>query len=136
MSRFFMPGQNNVFASRLNAVRKANNLKTVDLASLIGLGHTSVSKMEAGETKPSVRTLMALVKVLNVSADYLLGLSDCPRINHSEGGKGLPLLPSWVMGNLDGLAALDDDRAEIVRDLIARYSPKAKSEAVGETRDG
>ena len=47
-----------------------------EVSEKIGVTKQAVYNMEAGKSNPSVDTLMKLVKLYNVSADYLLGLTN------------------------------------------------------------
>ncbi|WP_459306720.1 helix-turn-helix domain-containing protein [Weissella viridescens] len=42
----------------------------------LGLSQNMYSSYERGEKEPTVSTLKKIVQLFNVSADYLLGLSD------------------------------------------------------------
>ena len=65
-----------VFAQRLREVREEAGLNITQLARMIGTGHQSVSKWEEGTYVASGQLLVNLCKVLNVSADYLLGITN------------------------------------------------------------
>ena len=75
--------ENTVFSSRLKAYREKRGLSQVDLASRAGLPSTSISHFESGARKPSFDNLVRLVRALEVSADYLLGLSSLNQTNHT-----------------------------------------------------
>ena len=47
-----------------------------EVSEKIGVSKQAIYNMEAGASNPSVDTLMKLVKLYNVSADYLLGLTN------------------------------------------------------------
>lgn len=70
------------FGKRLKAVRLNKGLTLVGLAFGVytetgsTLAYTQYSKYEDGKIFPSLKTFCAICKVLDVSADYLLGLSD------------------------------------------------------------
>ncbi len=53
-----------------------NNLSQLQLAALCNVQQSCVSKWERGSTLPDAETLCVICKKLNVTADYLLGLSD------------------------------------------------------------
>jgi transcriptional regulator with XRE-family HTH domain len=60
------------FPERLKTLRLQKNLSQIELADLINVHHTHISRYERGETTPAVKALIALAKALNVSTDYLL----------------------------------------------------------------
>jgi transcriptional regulator with XRE-family HTH domain len=51
----------------------------VELSVASGVSQAGISRMEEGDTNLSGESLVKLCSALNVSADYLLGLSDEPR---------------------------------------------------------
>lgn len=66
----------NSFYKRIREVRLDNNLSQLQLAALCNVQQSCVSKWERGSTLPDAETLCVICKKLNVTADYLLGLSD------------------------------------------------------------
>ena len=64
------------FSTRLTALRKNAGLNQRELAERIGLSTSSISYYEIGKRNPDINGLRRLSKFFNVSADYLLGLSD------------------------------------------------------------
>ncbi len=66
----------NRFAKILRETRVENNLKQDELAQKIGTTQSTIAKLETAHSSPSVDTLIALAKELNVSVDYLLGLEE------------------------------------------------------------
>lgn len=61
--------------NRIKRVRQALNLKQADVAKKLGVSTALVTAYETGRREPSIKNLVALTKILNVSADWLLGLS-------------------------------------------------------------
>lgn len=66
----------NQFCVRLNEVLKDCNLSQNAFSKKIGMSQTVVNNYCTGKREPSLEVLVAMCKVLNVSADYLLGLRD------------------------------------------------------------
>ena len=64
------------FGPRLTEVRERMGLSKSELARRIGTRHVAIVEFEKGRKFPSVETLVALAHVLEVSTDWLLGLSD------------------------------------------------------------
>lgn len=62
------------FAGRLAQVRKSRNMTQTELAHAVGVTQGLISFYEKGTTEPSTSVMVALAKVLRVSADELLGL--------------------------------------------------------------
>lgn len=63
------------FGSRLNIVLRAKKMRKKDLAEMISVSDSNVSKYLYEKTFPSLPTLVLIAKTLNVSTDYLLGLT-------------------------------------------------------------
>jgi len=64
---------------RLKSVREDHDLTQADIAELLKTTRQQVSKWETGVQMMGVDKYIALAKHYNISADYLLGLSDTPR---------------------------------------------------------
>jgi transcriptional regulator with XRE-family HTH domain len=75
---------------RLRRVRQQRGLTQTALGKLVGQDGQYIYKVERG-LRPSITTttLARLVTALEVSADYLLGFSDCEALP-APGGKGTP----------------------------------------------
>ena len=65
-----------VFAMRLRETREKAHETQKDLADAIGVRPTQISEMENGKKGTTLERLVILCRHYNVSADYLLGLSD------------------------------------------------------------
>lgn len=61
---------------RLKQERLAKGYTQKQIADAIGVTYNAVCNYEAGSREPSVDLLVKLCKVLDVSADYLIGVSD------------------------------------------------------------
>lgn len=66
----------NEFPTRLRAARESRGFSQTQLALEAGLPSTTISHFEAGSRKPSFDNLRRLSKTLNVSSDYLMGITD------------------------------------------------------------
>ena len=62
---------------RLRKVRRAKDFTQEQLAEKSGVNAITISRLESSDaSKAYARTVRDLAKALDVSADYLLGLSD------------------------------------------------------------
>ena len=68
-----------VFSERLKSVRLERKLTQKQVAEGIGVAESYYQIYEYGKKEPVVSNLEKLCRCLNVSSDYLLGLSDEPR---------------------------------------------------------
>lgn len=64
------------FAQRIQLLRKERGEKQEDLAGVIGVSSAQVSEMERMRKTTTVEKLAAICEHYNVSADYLLGLTE------------------------------------------------------------
>ena len=67
-----------VFAERLTRTREERGLSRKEIAEACGVNLRAFATYERNENKPQVAVLAKICDVLNVSADYLLGLTDQP----------------------------------------------------------
>jgi len=66
------------FHERLKEVRKLGDVTQKQVADGAQISENQYQSYEYGKHKPSIDTVIKLCLYLNVSADYLLGLSDEP----------------------------------------------------------
>jgi transcriptional regulator with XRE-family HTH domain len=64
------------FGDRLRAARKQKGYTQEQLAELIGTAKSTYSNYEQGLREPDVFKIKALVKELNVTAEWLLGIDE------------------------------------------------------------
>lgn len=65
-----------LFAERFKQLRKSKFKSQYAAAKGLGYSQFLICNWETGKTLPSFLTLIELANYFNVSADYLLGLSD------------------------------------------------------------
>ena len=63
---------------RLQMIRKERNLSQRKVAREIGVSQGTYWKIESGKMKFTTDHLIALCRFYNLSADYLIGLTDNP----------------------------------------------------------
>ena len=64
------------FCERLKELRLEKNISTTKLAENVGVSDATISRWENGLRTPIIDNLVSLAKFFDVSADYLIGLSD------------------------------------------------------------
>jgi transcriptional regulator with XRE-family HTH domain len=64
------------FGERLNRLLYEQKLSQVELDRRTGIGRANISRYVCNKQIPTVDSLISICKTLNVSADWLLGLSD------------------------------------------------------------
>ena len=63
------------FMSRLFELREKADMKQNELAEMLNLKSSAISKYEKGLTQPSLSSVSKMTEIFKVSSDYLLGLS-------------------------------------------------------------
>jgi len=66
------------FIVKIKNLREDSDYSQKYLAHVLGTSQTMYSRYELGKSPLPIRHLIAICKLYNVSADYLLGLSDSP----------------------------------------------------------
>ena len=64
------------FGNKLKHLRESKNITQKELAEKLGIVKSSVSAYEMDRTYPSISILREICTIFNVSADYMLGLTD------------------------------------------------------------
>ncbi len=64
------------FSERINAEIKGSGLTQKQLAEELEIDNSNITKWKTGEYYPSLEVFYKLCLILDVSADYLLGLTD------------------------------------------------------------
>ncbi|MBO5304360.1 MAG: helix-turn-helix transcriptional regulator [Clostridia bacterium] len=64
------------FTKRFNEILRTSGKTQVEIARALNVTKQCINDYKTGKSVPSLETLVALCKYLEVSADYILGLSD------------------------------------------------------------
>lgn len=64
------------FADRLRDLRQDHDMQQTQLAEMLNLKSSAISKYEKNITQPSIDTLIKLSHIFDVTIDYLVGISD------------------------------------------------------------
>ncbi len=64
------------FSERIAEAIKSSGLSQKEIAEKLNISESNITNWKNGENLPSVEALFNLCKLLNESADYLLGLDD------------------------------------------------------------
>lgn len=65
-----------IFSQRLKELRKAAGLTQQQLSDKLHIRQQSYTRYENGTGEPNLETVAEIAKIFDVSADYLLGLSE------------------------------------------------------------
>ena len=96
-----------------------------------GLPNGITLKWKEGKSKPSLDSIMKLVKHFTVSADYLLGLSDIKHPVQDEGGK-LNILSEQEEDLIEGFRKLKQRTKHDIMGIV--YDEVDKTERAGDGR--
>ena len=72
------------FSERLKQTRIKHGFTQDEFAKKLNISASSISLYENGDREPSLATLKTISETLNVSTDYLLGLTD---VENNESSK-------------------------------------------------
>ena len=102
--------------NRFREFRKARGLSQAQLAEIIRVDQTAVSKWELGKSFPDMEIAMRVADFFKCSVDYLLGRTDDPQTEKSPPDGELNL-SDIEFAFLREVRELDeDDKAELMRD--------------------
>ena len=65
-----------IFCERLKELRLEKKLSIVELATILGVRDSTISRWENGQRIPGIDHLYNIAKFFGVSSDYLIGLED------------------------------------------------------------
>lgn len=98
------------FGERLRLARERKDMTQLDVYRAIGLNNKSLSRYENGTTAPDPDTLRDLIRLYDVSSDYILGLSDSMGPSRPCGTSLTPPKLSEDEALLERLSALPPDK--------------------------
>ena len=65
-----------VFIKRFKELRDEKSISLNELAKVLGVNKSTISRWEKGEQKPGFDAIIAISKFFNVPSDYILGITD------------------------------------------------------------
>lgn len=75
---------NDKFINNLKSLRTNKGLKQEELAKILGLSRSTITKYETGEREPDFEILEKIADYFNVSTDFLLGREKRELLNVNE----------------------------------------------------
>lgn len=75
------------YYERLKQLREDNDLTQKQIAEIINCTQTAYSKYEKGQREISIDNLIKLIKFYEVSADYILGISNIQKQEYKTKNK-------------------------------------------------
>lgn len=109
--------------TRIRAARENKGYSQRELARLLGIGINQINRYEVGAHDPSSTMLTIIAEALDVSTDYLVGLSDVPQNYAAETLRPdeRRLLDAFNTGDTTTVVTMLTDR---VRQLAAEQEKK------------
>jgi transcriptional regulator with XRE-family HTH domain len=107
--------QMSTFSARLKTIRESQGLTQSELSKRAGLGDQQVYRYENEVTKPNVADVTAIARQLDVSMDYLVGLTDTPKrivLSLEE----IELLDAWRRADINFVLDKFADKIQKYRD--------------------
>jgi transcriptional regulator with XRE-family HTH domain len=89
--------------SHVRARRLALGLSQPDLAKELGVSHQHVSRIELGDSTPSLKMRLRLSKTLGVSTDYLLTGKERPPLDAAGAIRSEPHISAAAKRHLVGV---------------------------------
>ncbi len=74
-----------ILGERIHLARRRVGLSQVELAARADISATTLNRVELGRQKLYAETLVTLARLLDVSVDYLVGMTDDERPRTREG---------------------------------------------------
>jgi transcriptional regulator with XRE-family HTH domain len=115
------------FENRLKELRKRKGISQGELAKLIEVHFTQVSRYERGETKPNAQAMTKLAKALDTTVDYLMnGTAD--DVVQNAG------LEKDLISRFKEVQNLDTEDKKTVLSLMDVYIAKTKIQSLLHTK--
>ena len=73
--------------NRIKELRKAKNMKQVELANAISVSQAALSGYETGKYEPDFDTLQRIAEFFHVSIDYILGRDEKKPVAETDNGR-------------------------------------------------
>ncbi len=112
------------FGETLRELRENKSITREQLSKDTGVSLTALYYYEKDQKTPSIDILRNISKSLNVSADYLLGLTDNPSNENNE-------MPEYIKNRLNKLENLESqnlpDKLESIAKELLDLSKKLKN---------
>jgi transcriptional regulator with XRE-family HTH domain len=70
--------EKSIFSQRLRALRKQKKIRQKDLADIMKVSASTVTRWEKGQNEPDTEKIREIADYFQVSADYLIGNSNDP----------------------------------------------------------
>ncbi len=114
-------------SDRLKKLRISAGLTQTELGKIIGVGKTTISMYETGNSTPSDEIKLKIAEYFNVSVDYLFGKTDIK--NHESASIKYPAQNSLEDELFTGFRLLSKDDQEEIIEILRIKLQKAKRDS-------
>ena len=114
-----MPIDQKLVGSRLKSLRLLHEIKQLEVAHALGLKQSAVSGHECGISLPNAASLYWYAERYNVSADYILGLTDDPAPTKKAAPESEQQDKGSVVTEMTSGLSEDSENDERIRRLIS-----------------
>lgn len=111
-----------IFSEKLKAARGIRNMTQAELHKITGIDVSQIANFECGNRNPSIDNLKKLCVGLDVSADYLLGITEFPFITQQT-----------IVNDL--LSMLSNRDFDLIMNLLRFFNASYKAEAGNECKN-
>lgn len=105
-----------ILGSRIKSERKRGGLTLEQFSEQVGISRNYLWELEDGRKAPALGTLCAMALALNISVDYLLGMTEERRTLTSSPA------PSWHSRSVERIAAalngFNDNELMFISDVV------------------
>lgn len=98
-------------------LRKEKGLTQVELAKMVNVQQTTVSKWEVGRATPDYPVLLKLAEIYNVSVDYLLGREEITEEERAAGASATKKI---------SITPIEDEMLYLFREVGKRHGEKGQ----------
>ncbi|MBJ8024913.1 helix-turn-helix transcriptional regulator [Bacillus cereus] len=107
----------NMFGQRLKDLRREKKLTQQDIADVLGIEKSNISRFESGKQSLSSENIIKTAKYFNVSVDYILGISDYKTINKKKEEQ----IPKDVVKLMKKINTLSPEKRQLIESLIDNF---------------
>ncbi|EEM44693.1 XRE family transcriptional regulator [Bacillus thuringiensis] len=107
----------NMFGQRLKDLRREKKLTQQDIADVLGIEKSNISRFESGKQSLSSENIIKTAKYFDVSVDYILGISDYKTINKKKEEQ----IPKDVVKLIKKINTLSPEKRQLIESLIDNF---------------
>lgn len=104
----------NIIGIRVKEIRNSLAMSQQSFADAIEVSKGMVSLIESGKKKPSRETVSKISNLGNVSADYVMGLSNYKNLDESQSSE----VKSELHDMISKIEKLDEDKQKLILSMI------------------